>query len=47
MKTQRLAVILTLFNLMILILNLTQSRPATAEDVAPVLRGRSLEIVDD
>jgi hypothetical protein len=47
MKTQRLAIVLTVINLLILTFNLTYSRPATAEGVAPVLRGRALEIVDD
>lgn len=47
MKTQRLAIVLTVINLMILIFNLASSRPATAEGVAPVLRGRALEIVDE
>ncbi len=47
MKTQRLAVALTVINLVFLIFNLTQSRQATAEGVPEVLRGRSLEIVDD
>ncbi|HJQ68856.1 MAG TPA: hypothetical protein VKA70_07780 [Blastocatellia bacterium] len=47
MKTQRLAVALTVINLVFLIFNLINSRPATAEGVPQVLRGRSLEIVDD
>jgi hypothetical protein len=47
MKTQRLAIVLTVINLVILTFNLAYSRPATAEGVAPVLRGRALEIVDD
>jgi hypothetical protein len=47
MKTQRLAIALTLINLVIASYNLAQTRSATAEDVAPVLRGRALEIVDD
>lgn len=47
MKTQRLAIILTVINLVFLILNLTYLRPTTAEGVPQVLRGRSLEIVDD
>ncbi len=47
MKTQRLAVALTVINLVFLIFNLTHSHPATAEGVPQVLRGRSLEIVDD
>lgn len=47
MKTQRLAIVLTVINLVILMFTLATSRPATAEGVAPVLRGRALEIVDD
>ena len=47
MKTQRLAIVLTVVNLVILTFNLIQMRSATADGVAPVLRGRALEIVDD
>lgn len=47
MKTQRFLVVLTLLNLGLLIFTLLQMRPAAAEGVAPVLRGRALQIVDD
>jgi hypothetical protein len=48
MKIQPLLVGLTLLNLLLLILALAQMRPAVAaEEIAPVLRGRALEIVDD
>jgi hypothetical protein len=47
MKTQRLAIFLTVINLGIMIVTLAHSRQATADNVAPVLRGRSLEILDD
>ncbi len=47
MKTQRFVIVLTVFNLAILIFNLAQTRPATAQGVVPVLRGRALEILDD
>ena len=47
MKTQRLAIVLTAINLLILSFNLAHTRLAAAEGVAPVLRGRALEIVDD
>ena len=47
MRTQRLAIVLTLVNLVILIITLTHSHPATADGTLPVLRGRALEIVDD
>lgn len=46
MKTQRLATCLTVINLVLLVFLLTQIRRAGAQDVAPVLRGRALEIVD-
>jgi hypothetical protein len=47
MKMQRFAVVITLVNLVILMFMLAAMRPAIAQAVAPVLRGRSLEIVDD
>ncbi|HXG92804.1 MAG TPA: hypothetical protein VNN73_10610 [Blastocatellia bacterium] len=47
MKTQRFALALALLNLMLLIFLVTQNRKAEAQGVAPVLRGRELEIVDD
>ncbi len=47
MKMQRLAIVLTDTNLAILISILAHLRPAMAEGVAPLLRGRALEIVDD
>ncbi|MCA1616142.1 MAG: hypothetical protein LC800_18990 [Acidobacteria bacterium] len=46
MKTQRLAIAITLLNLALLMFLLAQIRRAGAHDVAPVLRGRALEIVD-
>ena len=46
MKTQRLAIGLTVINLALMIFLLTQFRRANAEQIAPVLRGRALEIVD-
>ena len=46
MKTQRVAIALTVLNLGLLIFLLAQIRYANAQDVAPVLRGRALEIVD-
>jgi hypothetical protein len=47
MKTQRIAIALTVINLLILSFALIRLRPAIAQrDIAPVLRGRSLEIVD-
>jgi hypothetical protein len=49
MKAQRLLVSLTILNMGLLVFLLTQLRPVPAEarDVAPVLRGRALEIVDE
>src|SRR3989442_988085 len=47
MKIRRFLVVLTLVNLVVLILTLAAMRPAVAQGVSPVLRGRSLEIVDD
>jgi len=47
MKIQRLLIVLTLVNLVLLIIKLAQMRTAAAQAVAPVLRGRALQIVDD
>jgi len=47
MKIQRLLIALTLLNMALLIFTLAQMRPAVAEGVPPVLRGRALEIVDE
>jgi hypothetical protein len=46
MKIQRLLIALTIANLALLILSLAQ-HPVQAQSVAPVLRGRAFEIVDD
>jgi hypothetical protein len=46
MKLQRFLVVLTVVNLALLILTLATLRPAAAQEPASVLRGRSLEIVD-
>lgn len=46
MKTQRVAIGLTLVNLGLLIFLLAQLGNTGAQNVAPVLRGRGLEIVD-
>jgi hypothetical protein len=46
MKMQRLAVVITLVNFVMLMFMLAAMRPASAQGVAPVLRGRSLELVD-
>jgi hypothetical protein len=46
MKTQRLLIGLTVINMAVLALSLAGARAGGAKDVAPVLRGRALEIVD-
>ena len=47
MKTQRILIILTLVNLVVLVLSLAERRTVAAETVSPVLRARALEIVDE
>jgi hypothetical protein len=47
MKTQRLAIALTVLNLVILTFVLLRAKSAAPPEAAPVLRGRALEIVDD
>ena len=47
MKVQRLLIVLTVVNLgLLMFLLLPRIGPASANDAAPVLRGRALEIVD-
>ena len=46
-KMQRLTLIITAFNLVLFAFGLAQLRPAVAQQVAPVLRARALEIVDE
>jgi hypothetical protein len=47
MKTQRLAIALTVLNLVILLFFLVRGKSSPSPEVEPVLRGRALEIVDD
>lgn len=47
MRMQRIAIGLTLVNLMLLVFLLAQAHRAGASDIAPVLRGRALQIVDN
>ncbi len=47
MKIQRLLIALTVVNLGFLMFMLARIQPTVAQDIAPVLRGRVLEIVDD
>ena len=47
MKTQRLLVVLTFANAALLMSLLIKPRSVGAEGIAPVLRGRAFEIVDD
>jgi hypothetical protein len=46
-KSQRLTVVLTVVNLLMLLFTLSQLRSVTAAGAPTVLRGRGLEIVDD
>jgi hypothetical protein len=46
MATQKVALALTIANLALAAFLVSQAQPANASDVAPLLRGRSLEIVD-
>jgi hypothetical protein len=47
MKTQRLAVVLTMVNLALLLLSAGWTGRAVSQTVEPVLRGRSLELVGE
>jgi hypothetical protein len=47
MRTQRVALALTVVNLGLLIVLLAQVNPLSAQEAAPILRGRALEIVDE
>ncbi len=47
MKTEKLLVALTVANATLLVFSLTQPHRTAAEGVAPVLRSRAFEIVDD
>jgi hypothetical protein len=47
MKTQTIAVSVTVLNLLILLSSLVRANAVPPAEVAPVLRGRALEIVDD
>jgi hypothetical protein len=46
MKVERIAIVLTVINLLLLAFVMTQPNPTIAQSIAPVLRGRALEIVD-
>jgi len=46
-KTRLALVAVTALNLVLALFSFDQSRAGEAQDVAPVLRGRALEIVDD
>lgn len=47
MRFQRLGVVLTVINLVLVVFLLAWIRPSVTQDVVPVLRGRALEIVDN
>jgi hypothetical protein len=46
-KIQLLAISLAAINLVLLLFILTQARPTVAQDVAPVLRAQTIELVDE
>jgi hypothetical protein len=47
MNTHRLLIALTVVNLALLLFSVAQSGAVDSQDVAPILRGRALEIVDE
>ena len=47
MKTQRFLIVVTVINFLLLMSTLYRANSAATPEVAPVLRGRALEIVDD
>ena len=47
MKLSRLALALTVINLMLLLILAARTGSTTVESVTPILRGRALELVDD
>jgi hypothetical protein len=47
MKTQRTAIVLIVLNLLVLVSTFFRGNAAVAPDVAPILRGRALELVDE
>jgi hypothetical protein len=47
MKVHRVAIALTLLNFCLLLVTIVQTRPVTAQSVAPVLRGRAMELLDE
>jgi hypothetical protein len=46
MKPHRVLAVVTLLNVLVLLVSLSQTHAVLAEGAAPVLRGRALEIVD-
>jgi hypothetical protein len=47
MKSQRFLVVITVLNILLLALSVGQTRAGVRDGIAPVLRGRGLEILDD
>ncbi len=47
MKTRRLAIALTVVNLVLLLFTMTQVRSTTAQTVPAIIRARALELVDE
>jgi hypothetical protein len=46
-KIQRLALVLTVINLVLLLFALTQAGSTAAQAISPILRARTVELVDD
>jgi hypothetical protein len=47
MKNQRSLLVITVFNVLLLLISVNRTGALVARSVAPVLRGRALEIVDE
>jgi hypothetical protein len=47
MKFQRIAIVFSVFNLLLLVFLLTQSPSTAQQDVVPVVRTRAFELVDE
>lgn len=46
-RVERLAITLTLVNVLFLVFSVTQARSVAAQNVASILRGRALELIDE
>ena len=47
MKVHRVVIVLLVMNIAVTIFSCIRPSPTAAQDIAPVLRGRALELVDD